>query len=92
MRALRGRRPKLDTVPALVKFTAGLIGDLLDGSRPLDVVRAAVYAVTVQKGLLEAGDLEKRIAAVEERLEATPLAAQARQARQGGQGGHRRWG
>jgi len=65
VRALNGQRAKLDTVPALVKFTARLIGDLQAGSLDLNLGRALVYALTLQKGLVEISDIEARLAALE---------------------------
>lgn len=67
-RKLRGKRAKLDTVPGLVRFTARVIQDALDGTTEVTVARCALYGVSIQKQLLEASDLEKRIAALEERI------------------------
>lgn len=78
VKAIRGRRAKLDTVPALVKFTAGLIGDLLDGTRPLGVARVALYGISIQRQLVEASTIEARLAAVEARLAADGPPGRAR--------------
>ncbi len=68
LRALRGRRAKLDTVGGLVRFTAGVIQDALAGTVAADVARVVLYGISIQRQLLEAGDLEKRIAALEANL------------------------
>jgi hypothetical protein len=70
VRALQRRRRKLDTPRALVQFTGMLIHDVLDGSRDIDVVRCALYGLSLQRQLLEASDLEQRLAALEQAAEA----------------------
>ena len=69
LRALKARRPRLDTAAGLIRFNAGVIADTLEGRRLPDVVRAVLYGMSIQRQLVEAGDLEKRIAALEERAE-----------------------
>jgi hypothetical protein len=80
LRALRERRAKLDTAAALLRFNAGVIQDTLAGTLPPDVARAVLYGVSIQRQLVEAGDLERRVEALEARLTA-----------QKEQGGDRRW-
>lgn len=65
MKALRARRLRLDTPTALVKFTALLVQDALDGTTAVDVARCALYGVSIQRQLVEASDLEQRLAALE---------------------------
>ena len=68
LRALEGRRAKLDTPKALVRFTGRLIQDVLDQTIPVDVGRAVLYGISIQRQLVESGDLEKRLSALEARL------------------------
>jgi hypothetical protein len=65
VRALRAQRAALDTVGGLVTFTARVIHDVADGQMAVDIARVALYGVSVQQRLLEASDLEKRIAELE---------------------------
>ena len=69
LRAIRGRRSRLDTVPALVGFTAGVIHDALEGRLTPDVARTVLYGLGLQRQLVESSDLERRIAALEARVE-----------------------
>ena len=69
LRALEGQRAKLDTPAALVRFTGRLIQDVLDGTTPVDVGRAVLYGVSIQRQLVESSELERRIAAIEQRLQ-----------------------
>jgi hypothetical protein len=68
LRALRGRRSKLDTVPALVAFTAGVIQDTLVGGLAPDVARVVLYGLSIQRQLVEAGDLDRRLSELEAQL------------------------
>jgi hypothetical protein len=65
LRALKGRRRKLESAGALTKFMGGLIQDILDQSVDVDTARAVTYAVAVQRQLIERSDLEQRIARIE---------------------------
>jgi hypothetical protein len=58
IKALKGCRPKLDDMPALVRYTARIIVDVVEQRVPADVGRVALYGLSIQKGLLEANDLE----------------------------------
>ena len=69
LRALQGRRRRLESAGALTRFMGGLIQDLLDGRVDPDVARAATYAVSVQRQLIEAADHEKRLAELERRYQ-----------------------
>lgn len=68
MRALRGQLPRLDTAGALVRFNAALVHRLLAAELEVDVVRTLVYALTLQRALIETGDLSKRLEALEAHL------------------------
>ena len=68
VRALKARRPPLDTTSGLVAYVAMLIGDVVDGRVPPDVARTALYGASIQRQLIEASDLERRLAALESQL------------------------
>jgi len=65
LRALEGRRRRLDSAPQLVEFTSGIVQDVLSGSVTVDVGRAVLYGVSIQKSLLEASDLDTRLRVLE---------------------------
>ena len=65
LRRIRGRRSKLATVSELVRFTADLIHKTVEGELAVDVARCAFYGLSLQKGLVELSDLERRIVALE---------------------------
>ena len=71
LRSIRGHQPKLDSVPRLVAYNSRLIYTVIAGELDPNVARTIVYALLLQKGLIEVGDIEKRLAAVESRLAAT---------------------
>ncbi len=68
LRVLQGKRQKLDTPRALVKFVSDVAQDTLAGTIEPDVARAALYAVSIQRVLIEAAGTESRLAAVERLL------------------------
>src|SRR5439155_2213425 len=70
LRALEGRRRKLDTPAALVGFVSGVIYDVVEHRVEVDVARTALYGCSIQRQLLEATDLAARLAAVEAQLAA----------------------
>jgi hypothetical protein len=72
LRALQGKRANLRTMNDLTKFNARIIGDVLDGTLASDTARTLIYALTLQHRLVEGGHLEERLAALEERLAASP--------------------
>ena len=63
--ALEGRRKKLHSAAALIAFTSDVVQSVLDGSVLPDVGRVALYGASVLRQLVEAGDLEKRLEALE---------------------------
>ena len=75
MRAIQGRRRKLDTAQELLKFTSTVILDVLEGSINLDVGRVVLYGVQVQRGVLETATLADRIDAIEQQVALQPRAA-----------------
>ena len=78
IRALKGRRSRLDTVPALVRFTAAVIQGVIVGALHADVARVALYGVSIQRQLVETADLERRIAELEARTAAAEQHAERR--------------
>jgi hypothetical protein len=74
LRAIKGRRQKLDSAPALLRFVGSLVQDVLDGTVSPDVARAALYGVSIARQLVETSDLDARISALEEKAAATPQA------------------
>jgi hypothetical protein len=68
LRVLQGKRQKLDTPRALVRFVSDVMQDTLAGQIEPDVARAALYAVSIQRVLIEATDLQTRLAEVERLL------------------------
>jgi hypothetical protein len=78
LRVLTGRRLRLDTSAAVVRFAGGLVQDVLAGTVDPDVARTVLYGLNVQlKGieLTEASEGRKLLHQVEQ------LAQRARQAR-----------
>jgi hypothetical protein len=70
IRKLEGRRLRLDSATALLKFNADLAQDTLSGSVDPGVSRAVSYAIANQLRLLETSELERRLAALEDCLKA----------------------
>jgi hypothetical protein len=68
LRVLQGKRAKLDTPRALVRFVSDVMQDTLAGTIQPDVARAALYGVSIQRVLIEASATEARLAAVEKLL------------------------
>jgi hypothetical protein len=66
LRAIVGRRDQLDSPAALVRFTSGVVQDVLGGVLTPDVARVALYGISIQRTLVESSDLERRLAALEE--------------------------
>jgi hypothetical protein len=69
LRAIQGRRSRLSTPAELMAFTARMIHDAVEGKLPPDHARAVFYGLNLQRALVEGAEVEKRIAAIEERLE-----------------------
>jgi len=53
LRLLQGRRLRLDTPAALVRFTGGLLQDALAGTVDIDTARTIGYLVSVQLKAIE---------------------------------------
>ena len=70
LRAIRGRRSRLATVPELVRFVADLVHRTIEGELEVDVARCVFYGLSLQKGLVEMSDIERRLAELEARLPA----------------------
>jgi hypothetical protein len=70
LKAINGRRPRLDDAAGLLRFNADLVHRLLAGELETDVVRVVVNALNLQRQLIEAGDIERRLAELEARLRA----------------------
>jgi hypothetical protein len=68
LRALAGRRPKLDNARALTRFVSDVVKDTLSGRVLPDVARAVLYGCSIQRALIETGDLAKRLEALEAQL------------------------
>ena len=68
VRSLEGKRRRLETAGALTKFMSELIQDLLAGKVDADTGRAVVYAVSVQRQLVEKSELAQRLIEVERLL------------------------
>lgn len=68
VRSLEGRRRRLETAGALTRFMSELIQDLLAGKVDADTGRAVVYAVSVQRQLIEKSELAQRLIEVEKLL------------------------
>ena len=65
IRAIQGRRAKLATMAELVRFTASVIHDVREEARAPEVGRAVLYGLSLQRHLVEASDLEARLATLE---------------------------
>jgi hypothetical protein len=68
LRVLTGRREKLDSPKALVKFVSNVAQDCLAGTVEPDIARVVLYAVSIQRVLIEASGLESRLADLERLL------------------------
>lgn len=66
--SLQKRRRRLDSPTALARFNGNLVHQVIEGELPVDVARTVVSALSLQRALLEASELETRLAAVEEAL------------------------
>jgi hypothetical protein len=72
LKALKGRLPRLDTAGSVLRFNAELVHRLLVGELEVDVCRTVIYALSLQRQLIESGDLEKRLEVLEATLEPQP--------------------
>lgn len=67
LKALHGRRRRLDSQGALAQFVSDLVYDVVEGKQDPDVARTALYGCSILRQLAEHG-LEKRLAEVERLL------------------------
>ena len=74
LRILQGKRAKLDSAASLVRFTSTLLQDTLAGSLDPAIAKVLFYGISVQRQLIEVGDLAERL----ERLEAGLLEPEPR--------------
>jgi len=68
LRAIRGYQPRLDSTQRLVIYVSRLVYQVMAGTLDQNIARTVIYALMLQKGLIETGDLERRLAIVEARL------------------------
>ena len=71
LRLLQGKRLRLDSPAALARFMSGLIQDVMAGTLDVDTAKVVVYAVSVQRQVVEhaeKAELEKRLVEVERLL------------------------
>ncbi len=68
LRAIEGKRKRLDSPRALVKFLSDVAVNTLSGSIDPSVSRAVVYAVATLRQTMESADLEQRLARLEQQL------------------------
>lgn len=69
LRSLRGRRSKLDSMSALVAFVAKVIYDAAEGELDYPIARTVLYGISIQRQLVEASDLDRRLTALEDQLQ-----------------------
>ena len=69
LRALHGRRRRLDTHAGLAAFVTNLVYDVAEGRADPDVARAALYGCSILRQLAE-HNVERRLAEVERLLAA----------------------
>jgi len=72
LKALHGRRRRLDSPSALAAFLSGLIHDLAEGRVEPDLAKVIFYGCSVQRGvveLAERADVERRLVEVERMIE-----------------------
>jgi hypothetical protein len=67
LKALNGKRRRLDNQQALAQFITGLVYDVVEGRQDPDVARCALYGASILRQLAEHG-IEKRLAEVERLL------------------------
>jgi hypothetical protein len=65
VRMLQGKRLRLDTAGALVRFTSGLVQDVLAGTVDPDTAKVCLYGVSIQRQLIEVAELERQVAQLE---------------------------
>ena len=67
LRALRGKRRRLDTHSGLAHFVTSLVYDVVEGRQDPDVARTALYGCSILRQLAE-HTFERRLAEVERLL------------------------
>ena len=67
LKALHGRRRRLDSQAALGQFVTDLVYDVVEGKQDPDVARCALYGASILRQLAEHG-IERRLAEVERLL------------------------
>jgi len=72
LRSIEGRRRKLDTPAELIAFTSTVVQDVIAGTVLPDIARVALYGISIQKSLIETGDLAERLARIEAHQARTP--------------------
>jgi hypothetical protein len=68
LKRLEGRRERLNTLPSLVRFCASVVHRVLEGDLDARVAQTAINGLSLQRQLIEAGDLAERLEKVEARL------------------------
>ena len=72
VKAIRGRRPRLERSGQLARWLSDLIVDVLEGKTPPDVGRTCMYGASVLRQVIETSELEHRLDDLEARLQAQP--------------------
>jgi hypothetical protein len=67
LKALRGRRRRIDTHAGLASFLSGVIHDVVEGKLDADAARTIIYGCAVMRHLAE-HSIERRLAEVERQL------------------------
>jgi hypothetical protein len=65
LRKARGRRRKLDSAAGLIAYVSDIVQRVERAEMAPDVGRCVLYGVSIQRQLVETGDLEQRLAALE---------------------------
>ena len=71
LRLMKGRRARLDQAGGLLKFAAEVVLDVRSGLLDVDVARTTLYGCGIVRQLIESSDLEKRLASLEQSIQAT---------------------
>jgi hypothetical protein len=66
LRALKGRRVRLERTGQLARWLSDLIVDVLEGKTPPDIGRTCMYGASVLRQVVETAELERRLAALEQ--------------------------
>jgi len=71
VKALKSHQPRFDTPKALIRFVGLILGGVLSGRIAPDVARCIFYGISIQRQLIEASDIERRLEALEAQLPTT---------------------